>query len=104
MMGSRSMGGGDDGSEILGEKRYRRRGEHAGEDRGAARRDDPACERLLELGPRGARVSSHEDAPASAPERRRLPEPLDEVGRQILADDPANSVRSEVAARHAARR
>ena len=36
----------------------------------------------------------------AAPERRRPAEPLDELRRQELADDPANAVRAEVPTRH----
>jgi hypothetical protein len=52
----------------------------------------------------GARVSPDDHASGSGPERRRLSDPLDEVGGQRLADDPANAVRPEVAARHRGRR
>ncbi len=64
----------------------------------------PSCERLLELRAAGARVAPDEDAAPAAPQRSRLAEPLDEIGRQRLADDAANAVRSEVLPRHGAGR
>ena len=61
----------------------------------------PRDERILELGARAARVAADEDAPRAGPERRRPAEPLDELGRERLADDAAHAVGSEVAPRHA---
>ena len=57
--------------------------------------DDAARERLLELRPGAARVAPDEDAAAAGPERRRLADPLDEVGRQVVADDTADTIGSE---------
>ncbi len=55
--------------------------------------DDTARERLLELRPRRARVAPDEDASVVAdPQRRSLPETLDELRRHELADDTANAV------------
>ena len=100
----RVVRGGDHRAEIEAEQRDRGRRQDAGEHGGSSRRGDPVRERLLELEAAGARVAPHEDTAAPAPERRRLAEPLDEVGRQRLADDAANAVRSEVLPRHGAGR
>ena len=97
----RVVRGRDDDAELLGQERDRRGREHAPEDSYAAGRRDAARDRLLELGAGSARVASDQDSPTAAPERRRLPDPLDELGRQVDADDPADPVRSEVAAGHA---
>src|SRR3954467_12667343 len=55
-------------------ERSRARRQHAAEHRVPVRRRDPARERVLELGPGGARVAADEDAPAAGPERRPAPE------------------------------
>ena len=94
----RVVRGGDDDAEVERGERDRRRRQHAAEHRGPAGRDDAARERRLELDPGAARVAPDEDAPGAAPKRRRAPEPLDEVGRDELADDPAHAVGPEVAA------
>ena len=91
----------DDDAELVGEERDRRGREHAAEDGDAAGRGDAARDRLLELGAGAARVASDQDSPAAAPERRRLPDPLDELGRQVGADDATHPVCSEVAPSHA---
>ena len=91
---------GDDGPQVLGEKGDRRSRQDSTENRGSACRGDSARERGLELRPRPARVAPHEDAARAAPESRRLSEPLDEVGRQVLPDNTANPVGPEVAPRH----
>jgi hypothetical protein len=91
---------GDDDAEIEREQRDRGRREHAGKDGVSARRDHAVRERLLELGAGGARVAPDEDASTARPERRGLAEALDERRRQELADDPADTVRAEVAPRH----
>ena len=93
----RVVRGGDDRAEVEREQRDGRRRQHAGEHGVAAGRDDPARERLLELGPRGARVAPDEDAPAFRPERGCAAQPLDQPGRQVLADDPPDAVGTEVA-------
>ncbi len=100
----RVVGGGDHHAEIEAEQRDRRRRQHAREHGGAARRRDATRERLLELHARRTRVAADEDSATAAPERRRAPEPLDELDRQRLADDAAHAVRSEVLPRHGARR
>src|SRR5262249_8593680 len=64
---------------------------------------DAACYCLLELGARAACVTADEDAAASGPERRGLPESLDEIRREFGPRDPADTVRTEVAAPHGAR-
>ena len=63
----------------------------------------PRANACLELGARAARVAPDEDASRAAPERRRAAEPLDEVGREELADDAADAVGPEVAPRHRGR-
>ncbi len=93
----------DDDAEVEAEQRDRGSRDDAGEDRRAARGDDAACERLFELRARRARVASDEDLAAAGPERRRLTEALDEIGRQELADDPANSICSKVLPGHSRR-
>src|SRR6185436_14463188 len=57
-------------------------------------------ERVLQLGTGRARVASHEDASATGPERRGAAQTLDQLGRQILADNATDAVRAEVLARH----
>ena len=94
---------GDDGAEVEREQRDGRRRKHAREHRGAAGGRDAARERLLELDAGGARVAPDEDAAAAGPERDGLAELLDELGRQALADDAADTVGAEVATRHGAR-
>ena len=56
----------------------------------------PRRERLLELDPRRARVPTDEHAAASGPQRDSLAQFLDELGRQALADDPADPSDAEV--------
>ena len=86
----------DDDAEVEREQRHRRRRQHPGEHGVAARGDDAARERLLELGTRAAGVTADEDATAAGPERRGLAEPLDELDGQILADDAPDAVGPEV--------
>ena len=88
----------DDDAEVEREERDRRCRKHSREDRVPAGGHDPAREGLLELGAGAARVAADEDAPAAGPERRRLAELLDELGRQVLADDPTDAVGAEVPA------
>ena len=97
VVGGRVVRSGDDHAEIEGEQRDRRSRQDSGEHGVAARGDDPARERLLELRPRAARVPPDEDASATGPQGRRLAELLDELCGQVLADDPADAVRAEVA-------
>src|SRR5690242_10419725 len=87
---------GDHAAEIERQQRDGRRRQDSGDDRIAAGRRDAPRERLLELDPRRARVTSDEDAAAPGPERRRLPQALHEVRRQVLADDATDPVRAEV--------
>ena len=91
----------DDDAEVEPEQRDRRR-RHDACQHGAAGRCDTARERLLELLARGARVAADEDAAAPGPERRRLAQLLDELGRHELAHDAADSIGAEVAPRHGA--
>src|SRR5205085_3835924 len=88
--------GGDDGAEVECEERDRGGRQHPGEDGIAARRDDAARERLLELGARAARVAPDEDAAALRPQRGGAAEPLDQLRSQLLADDTADPVGPEV--------
>ncbi len=90
----------DDDAEVEREQRDRRGRQHPGEHRVAPGGDHAAREGVLELRPRAARVAADEDAPAACPARRRAAEPRDQVGRQRLADDPADAVRAEVAPTH----
>ena len=94
----RVVRGRDDDAEVEREQRHRRGRQDAGEHGVAARGDDAARERLLELRAGAARVAADEDAAAAGPERRRLAEPLDELGGQVLADDAPDAVRAEVPA------
>jgi hypothetical protein len=87
----------DDEPEVLREKRDRRRRQHTREDGGSARLDDASRERLLELGPGAAGVSSDEDAAAARPERHGASEALDELRRERVADDAADAVGPEPA-------
>ncbi len=91
----------DHDPELGGEKGDRGRRKHATEDGHASCRGDAARHRLLELGAGATCVAADEDAPTAGPQRRSLPDPLDELGGQVDADDPTDSVRSEVAAGHA---
>ena len=100
----RVVRGGDDDAEVEREQRDGRRRQHAAEDAIAARRDDPARERLLEPLARGPRVAADEDLRGAGPERRGAAEPLDELRRDGLAHDSADTVGAEVPARHDERR
>src|SRR5581483_6178738 len=100
----RVVGGGDDDAEVEAEQRDGRRREDARENGDASRRGDAARERLLELLARGACVASDEDPTATAPERRRLAELLDELRGQRLPHDPADTVGAEVLPCHGAGR
>ena len=93
----------DDDSEVVREQGDCRRREDAAENGSAARRRDAACHGLLELRPGAARVPSDEHTPALRPQRGRFPDLLDEIRGQLLADDPADSVRPEVSPRHGGR-
>ena len=92
----------DDDAEVEREQRDRGRRQHAAEDAVAAGGDDAARERLLELDAGRARVAADEHLRGAGPERRRAAEPLDELRREELAHDPANTVGAEVPARHVA--
>ena len=92
----------DDDAEVERQQRDRRRRQHAGEDAVAAGRDDAARERLLELDARRARVAADEDLVRAGPERGRAAEPLDELRRQELANDAADTIGAEVPPRHEA--
>src|SRR5207245_9484661 len=72
-----------------------RRRHHARKDGMPARRDNAACEGLLELGPRRARITSDEDPTAARPVRRRTTEAFDEVWGQVFADDASHAVGAE---------
>ncbi len=89
------MGRGDDEPEVLGEKRHRRGRQDAGQNGRSTRRGDPACERLLERGPRGARVPADERPAAAGPQRDGAAEALHQLGRQRLADHAAHAVGAE---------
>jgi hypothetical protein len=96
----RVVRGRDDGAEIEREQGHRGSREHAREHSIAARRDDAADERLLELHARGARVTPDEDAPASRPERRGTAEPLHELRGEVLSDHAPDTVGSEIPPSH----
>ena len=96
----RVVRGRDDDAEVEREQRDGGRRQHAAEDAVAAGRDDAARERLLELDARGARVAADEDLRRARPERRRAAEPLDELGRQELAHDAADTIGAEVPPSH----
>ena len=92
---------GDDHAEVEPEQGNRGRRHDACQHRGASCRCDTPRERLLELFARGPRVAADEDAASPGPERRRLSQLLEQLGRHELAHDAANSIGSEVAPRHA---
>src|SRR5215211_2875921 len=92
----------DHRAEIEREERHRGSRQDPAEDRRSAGGDDAACERFLEVGAGRARVTADEHASAARPQRRRLPEALQERGRDLFADDAADAVRAEVDTRHAA--
>ena len=100
----RIVRGGDHRADVEREQRDRGRRQHASEHGGAAGRRDAAPERLLELDAGRTRVAPDEHAASSRPERDRLAQLLDELRRQALADDSADTVGAEVTTRHAARR
>ena len=77
----------DDDAEVVREQRDCRRREDAAENGGAARRRDAARDCLLELGPGAARVAADEHASAPRPQCRGLPDLLDEIRGQLVADD-----------------
>src|SRR6266540_49581 len=91
---------GDHGSDVQRQQRDRRCREYSRQDGGAAGRRDAATQRLFELDAGCARVPTDEHAASSRPERDRLAEPLDQLGCQALADNPADAVCSEVSASH----
>src|SRR5207253_3307941 len=96
----RIVGGGDDRADVLGKERDCRRGEHTREDRGPTRADDAAGERLLERRARRAGVPADEYAATSRPQRHGFAETLDELRRQVVAEDSANAVSAKVPPRH----
>ena len=91
----RVVRGGDHDAQVEREQGDRRRRQDSGENGVAACGNDTARERLLELRPGAARVAADEDAAAAGPERRSLAELLDELGGQVLAEDPPDSVGAE---------
>ena len=97
----RVVRGGDDAAEIECQQRDRRRREHSRDDGVSAGRRDPVCERRLELHAGGTRVAPDEDPSASGPQRCGPAEPLDELSRQVLADNATDTVRAEVLSRQA---
>ena len=99
----RVVRGRHDDAEMLGEERDSRGRKNAAENGGATRGHDPSGDRLLELGSRRARVAADEHAPAARPQRRSACGALDELRRQIGADDAANTIGSEVAPAHSAK-
>ncbi len=93
---------GDDDAEVEAKQRDCGCRHDAGEHGRAAGGGDAACERLLELFARCARVTTDEDAAAARPEGRRLSELLEELDGDELADDAADAVRAEEVPRHGA--
>jgi hypothetical protein len=91
---------GDDAAEVEREERDGRARQDAGHDRVAAGGGDPARQRGLQLGTGRTRVATHEDAPATGPERGGAAQTLDQLGRQVLADNATDAVRAEVPAWH----
>ncbi len=97
----RVVGRRDDDPEVEREQRDRRRRQHAAEHGVPAGGDDAASERLLELGAGPTRVAADEDATAARTSGvTALPELLDQLRRERLADDAANAVGSEVPTAH----
>ena len=96
----RVVRGGDDGAEIEREQRDGRRRQDACEHGMTARRRDAGGEGALELAARGTRVAPDEHGPAARPERCGATKALDELGREVLADDSPYAVGAEVASRH----
>src|SRR5215207_3590953 len=93
----RVVRGGDDDAEVERQQGDGGGGQHAAEHRVAADRLDARREGVLEHRSGFPRVAPDEGAPASGPERGGPAEPLHELGRQRLADDPANAICAEVA-------
>ncbi len=87
---------GDHEPEVLREQRDRGRRQHAREHGSSACGHDPADESVLQRQPGGARVAPDQHPAAPRPEGRGLPEPLDEVLGERLADDTAHAVGPEV--------
>ena len=94
----RVVRGGDHEAELVCQVGDRRSREHAAENGGSSRRHDAAHGCPLELRPRLPGVAADEHTPAAGPQRRGLADLLDEVGRQVDADDPADPIGPEVAA------
>ncbi len=94
---------GDDDSEVEPQQRHRRCRHDASDHRRSAGRGHAARKRLLELLAGATGVAADEDAPAARPERRGLAEPLEQLGRDELANDPADTVGAEVGPRHSLR-
>ena len=80
---------------VLGDKQRRRGGwQHAAKQRLAAGRGDPCSQRRFEHLAGLARVANHEHARASTSSLlgRRAPERQRQLGRQLFASEPANTV------------
>src|SRR5439155_3157051 len=91
----------DHTAEVERKQGNRRCRKNTGDDGVAARRRDTSRKRVLELRSRGARIPADEDPAASGPFRCGPPEPLDELGGQVLADHATDAVRAEVLSRQA---
>ena len=87
----------DDDAEVEREQRHRWRRQYPGEHGVAARGDDAARERLLELGAGAARVAADEDATAALTRAvEALPSRSTRSDGQILADDAPDAVGAEI--------
>src|SRR6186713_3199209 len=87
---------GDDDAEALCEKGDGGSRQYATEHRSATPRRNADGHGLFELRPGRARVAPDEHMSAPCPQRRGLRHALDEVRRQIVADDAPDTIRSEV--------
>ena len=97
------MRGGDHGAEVERDASADGgRRQHAPENGVAAGATTTRGERLLELGPEPRVSRPTKTRAARRPERGRAAEPLDELGRQDLPDDPADAVGPEVPRGHGA--
>ena len=94
---------GDDGAEVEREERDGGRRQDPGEDGVTSCRRDTRGERSLELAARRARVAADQHRAGVCPDRRRAPDPLDELGSERLPDDAPHAVGTEVSAPHQAR-
>jgi hypothetical protein len=88
---------GDDRPALLGEERDGGSREDAAQDDLGAAGDEAPGERLLEGWTGGTGVPTDEEGASAAPGGECASQPFDQILGEVLADDPADAVRTEVA-------